>query len=93
MKFNKFLFWLGLRPLTAEVLHDEYLISTRKRMKKLFEDKIVPELIRYGNYSHQTVIGFNNDEAIALKDILYRTGLQYETKEDGYGSYFRISIK
>ena len=93
MKFNKFLFWLGLRPLTAEVLYDEYLIATRKRMKKLFEDTIVPELIRYGKYSQQTMLGFNNDEAIALKHILYRTSLQYKTKEDDYGTYFWISIR
>jgi len=94
MKFNKFLFWLGLRPLTAEVLHDEYLIAVRKRMKRLFEDTIVPELIRYGKYSQQTMIGFNTDETIALKDILNRTSLQYTTtQENGYGTCFRISIK
>lgn len=93
MKFNKLLFWLGLRPLTAEILYDEYLIATRKRMKTLFEDTIIPELIRYGTYSQQTMIGFNDDETKALLDIISSAGLQYKIKDRDYGKYFRITLK
>lgn len=94
MKFNKFLFLLGLRPLTADIIRDEYQIMTRKHMKKLFEDTVVPELIRYGTYSSRPGrLGHTPDEVKILKDIFSTAELPYETNTDQYGTYFSISLK
>lgn len=93
MKFNKFLFWLGLRPLTADIIREEYLRETKERMLSLFEESIVPDLIRHGNFFHNTISGLNTDEVEELENILKRVGLQYKTRSDVLGTYFRINLE
>ena len=90
MKFNKLLFWLGLRPLTADILYDEYLRTLKKRVQNVFEDTIVPELIRCGRYSRLVL---DNEEAKVLEGILTKAKIGYQTREDSYGTFFNISIK
>jgi len=90
MKFNKLLFWLGLRPLTADILYDEYLRTLKKRVQNVFEDTIVPELIRCGRYSRLVL---DTGEAKVMGDILTKAKISYSTREDSYGTFFNISIK
>lgn len=90
MKFNKLLFWWGLRPLTADILYDEHMRAIKKRMLNEFEDTIVPELIKYGKYIRRIS---DSDEAKVMEDILTKAKIRYITRKDPYGDYYIISIK
>lgn len=90
MKFNKLLFWLGLRPLTGDILYNEYLRYVKKRVRDLFENEIVPALIMYGTYTKRS--GLSKLEAGELEAMLTKAKLSYSTSMHSDGAYFSIWI-
>lgn len=80
MKLNKFLFWLGLRPLTVEIIADEYAITTKKQAKEKFA-LIVNDLTKYGH----TQLSCSLDVGRELISLLRKANIHYQSKEVHHG--------
>lgn len=80
MKLNKFLFWLGLRPLTVDIIADEYVILTKKKAGEKFKT-IVEDLISYGHSQCVCVPDVGKELIILLR----KANIQYKLKEAHHG--------
>lgn len=80
MKFNKLMYWLGLRPLTVDIIADEYAILTKKKAGVKFKT-IVEDLISYGNTQCVCVPDVGKELIVLLR----KANIDYQSKEVNHG--------